>query len=59
MLVTISRTGRKRMLRNPIWLTELLDLAECNVLAVPGWLQSRQVEVVGNHKCSTALPRAS
>lgn len=48
VLVTISRRGWKCMLRNPIWLRQLLNLEELEPAAVLGWLRLREVEVVEN-----------
>lgn len=59
MVVTITRTGWKHMLRNSVWLPELLDLVERSVLTVPAWLQARGISVVDNYFYPTALPRAS
>lgn len=58
VLVTISRRGWNCMLRNPIWLHELLDLAERDPAAVPDWLRLRKVEVVENF-CPTRRAQAA
>jgi hypothetical protein len=59
VVVTISRVGWKIMLRNSTWLPDLLDLAECNAAAVPGWLQARGIEVVDSYRHPSVLPRAA
>lgn len=59
VLVTISRNGWKRMLRNPIWLTDLLDLAESDPVAVPNWLRARQIEVVDTPRHRSRRARAA
>jgi hypothetical protein len=58
VLVTISRAGWRVMLRHPMWLPDLLDLAEAKPADVPGWLQTRRVEIVGPINAHTVLARA-
>jgi hypothetical protein len=59
IVVTISRSGWKRMVQNVPWLCELLELAEHNPAAVPGWLRSRGVEVVESSPYPNVRPRAA
>lgn len=59
VLATISRKGWKSMLRNPVWLTDLLELAECDPVAVPSWLRARQIEVVETPSYPSRRARAA
>ena len=59
VLATISRRGWKSMLAHPIWLPELLEVAECNPTEALNWLVTHGVEVVDCYGCPNKSPRAA